>query len=254
MSNIYEALEQAQRENHRKEAGDIVPLPGDTPARNIPQLNEQAVKSGLVADEGEMAELYRSINLLLPEQAQKTIQFISSGKGEGVSTVVHELAKTAAGRLGRKVLVLDAAFHNPSQHLYYRMKRQPELHSEQKDGKLPSRWSCQTVSGNLCIASLPSTDTNSCYVDIGASIAYIDECRNRFDLILIDSTPAALMPDGVALTRYVDGVILVLEAEKTKCFIADKLKEKIVRNGGNILGVVLNKRRYHIPQTVYKLL
>jgi len=30
------------------------------------------------------------------------------------------------------------------------------------------------------------------------------------------------------------------------------LKKQILLNGGNILGVVFNKRRYYIPEFVYK--
>ncbi len=49
----------------------------------------------------------------------------------------------------------------------------------------------------------------------------------------------------------VDGVIIVVEAEKTRWQVALSLKEKIINNGGNILGLVFNKRQYYIPQFIY---
>jgi Mrp family chromosome partitioning ATPase len=52
----------------------------------------------------------------------------------------------------------------------------------------------------------------------------------------------------------VDGVVLVLEAEKTRKPVAENLKNRILQNGGNILGMVFNNRRYHIPESVYKRL
>jgi hypothetical protein len=30
------------------------------------------------------------------------------------------------------------------------------------------------------------------------------------------------------------------------------VKEKIVKHGGNVLGIVFNKRRYYIPQFIYR--
>ena len=54
----------------------------------------------------------------------------------------------------------------------------------------------------------------------------------------------------LAEAKHVDGVILVLEAERTKCSVAENVKERIVKNGGNILGVVFNKRRCHIPACI----
>jgi Mrp family chromosome partitioning ATPase len=52
----------------------------------------------------------------------------------------------------------------------------------------------------------------------------------------------------------VDGVVLVVEAEKTRWPVAENVRDKIKGSGGNILGIVLNKRRYYIPEWVYKKL
>jgi len=52
----------------------------------------------------------------------------------------------------------------------------------------------------------------------------------------------------------VDGVILVVEAEKTKWRTARHVRAQIERVGGKILGIVFNKRRYYIPQSIYKYL
>ncbi len=56
------------------------------------------------------------------------------------------------------------------------------------------------------------------------------------------------------MASKVDGVILVVEAEKTKWRTARHVREQIERVGGNILGIVFNKRRYYIPQSIYKYL
>lgn len=81
-----------------------------------------------------------------------------------------------------------------------------------------------------------------------------DAAMEKFDLVLIDSAPASASPDGIALSRYVDGVVLVLEADKTRKPVAENLKNQILQNGGNLLGMVFNNRRYHIPEFVYKRL
>ncbi len=51
-----------------------------------------------------------------------------------------------------------------------------------------------------------------------------DEAKEKFDLILIDSAPASASPDGIALSRFMDGVVLVLEADKTRKPVAENLK------------------------------
>ena len=77
---------------------------------------------------------------------------------------------------------------------------------------------------------------------------FCQNLRTDFELVLIDSPPLTVSPDGLAVAGKVDGVILVVEAEKTRWQTVRRVKDNISRVGGNILGVVLNKRRYYIPQ------
>jgi len=83
---------------------------------------------------------------------------------------------------------------------------------------------------------------------------FFEKLRQRFDLILIDSPPATTSPDGLDISPKVDGIVLVVEADKTRWPVAESVKERIKRSGGKILGIVLNKRRYYIPNFIYKRL
>jgi Mrp family chromosome partitioning ATPase len=46
----------------------------------------------------------------------------------------------------------------------------------------------------------------------------------------------------------------VIEAGKTRKQVALRAKEDLEQAGGNLLGVVMNKRKYHIPDWIYKRL
>jgi Mrp family chromosome partitioning ATPase len=81
-----------------------------------------------------------------------------------------------------------------------------------------------------------------------------DSLRQRYDLVLIDSAPLEVSPDGIEISRRVDGVVLVVEAEKTRWQVVENLKEKILNNGGSIIGIVFNKRRFYIPDAIYNRL
>jgi hypothetical protein len=47
-------------------------------------------------------------------------------------------------------------------------------------------------------------------------------------------------------------VILVVESERTRKRTAMWAKEQVEGAGGKLLGVVLNKRKYYIPDWLYK--
>jgi Mrp family chromosome partitioning ATPase len=80
----------------------------------------------------------------------------------------------------------------------------------------------------------------------------LQHLRHHYDFVIIDAAAATASSNGFALARHVDGVILVVEAEYTRWPVVQNFKDRLIASGGNILGVVLNKRRYYIPSFLYK--
>jgi Mrp family chromosome partitioning ATPase len=78
--------------------------------------------------------------------------------------------------------------------------------------------------------------------------------REQFSLILIDSSPTNVTADSLALCETVDGIVLVVEAEKTRSAVVKKLRDQILMQEGNLLGMVFTKRKMYIPEMLYKLL
>jgi protein-tyrosine kinase len=74
------------------------------------------------------------------------------------------------------------------------------------------------------------------------------------EIVIVDAPPALTHFAGLALARHVGGVILVIEAERTRSSIVDQARRIIEMNGGRILGAVLNKRHLHIPRIIYQWL
>ena len=66
----------------------------------------------------------------------------------------------------------------------------------------------------------------------------------------------ALSDTGSAaqLTGLCNGVVLVVEAGQLRWEVAQRAKEQLVQSNANVLGVVLNKRQFHIPEWLYKTL
>lgn len=256
MSNIYEALQQAQQERKLME----------TPPSSVAMTNEQpfatvscleATSSGVVSltIEKEMIGLYQNIEGILPDCPVKAIQFIGSQTGEGVSTVAREFAITAAKRFGKKVLILDAACHNPIQHRYFEISHQYSWKEALSNGDLVESACYHAGVTNLYLAPI-SADTTSkqrAYSE-PANIELFNNLKREFDLIVVDSAPVSVSTESMAMARNVDGVILVIEAERTRWQVAAKVRDHIQKSGGKICGVVLNKRRFYIPDKIYKWL
>lgn len=241
MSNIYEALEQACREKT---------TPGVSPQMALQVEVRRGVSLG-----DEMAWLHHHIESLLADTSQKIIQFMGCRRGEGVSTIVREFAKIAVERHGKSVLVLDAAYQDPSQRINFNVTCEYGLLDLLENEELTDKAFFRFGDSNLYFAPIsvqaslvpPIKNTSE-------TMALWKKLKEKFDLILVDSSSDANTYESLALSPNVDGVVLVVEAGKTRRHVAESIKKKILASGGLILGVVLNKRRYYIPEFIYKRL
>lgn len=241
MSNIYEALEQACKEK--------------TGTGVSPELALQTQVARRISLSDEMAWLHHQIEFLLATTPNKLIQFMGSRRGEGVSTIVREFAKIAVEKHGKSVLVLDSAYQDPARRINFNVTCEYGSLDLLEKGDLIDRSIFRFGESNLYFAPISvQASLVPPIEDISATVALWKTLRERFDLILIDSSSDTNTAESMALSRNVDGVVLVVEAGKTRRRVVDSIKKKILSNGGLILGVVLNKRRYYIPEALYKRL
>ncbi|MBT0652916.1 CpsD/CapB family tyrosine-protein kinase [Geomobilimonas luticola] len=261
MSNIFEALQLAEKERGDVQERQAVSVheekrfPSKTSVKEPVQADKYPLQNVGSSVEAEMVALYQNIDFVLPDLPQRAIQFISSHEGEGVSSVVREFARQASVIMGKSVLIVDAAHRNPSQHIFFNIPPDYGWKDAMKNGEPVENAVYKAGNHNLYLSPLvPHTTLSPHVYDFAATSKLLTDFKKKFDLILIDSSSATTSPDCIALTRSVDGVILVIEAEKTKWQVAEAVKDKIVKNGGNILGIVLNKRRFYIPDSIYKWL
>jgi protein-tyrosine kinase len=256
MSKIFDALENAQKEGI---AGNIpveAPLP---PPVSLP-VDGKRVRADINMEQ-EMIALYQTITAALPDIDHRSVLIVGSRSNEGTSTIARELAKVASLRLEKNVLLIDLDRSRPEHHVYTHFKTGSSIVE-----RSPGAGVAATQDSNE--HALHQVEESSLYVmplfkrtmmtprtlESAKDGAFWEPLKERFDLIIVDSPPVMLFPDGPAIVSKVDGVILVVEAEKTKWQIALNVKEKIIKSGGTIIGTVFNKRKYYIPEFIYKYL
>ena len=244
MSKIYEALEIAE-EVHRE---------SKLPEKLSPRfpLKERLNIALRKETEERMIGLYQCVEALLPNLNNKVIQFVGSHRGEGASMVVRHFARITSFKLQKSVLVLDTDVNNPAQHDLFNVGWERSLNDVVTDGGPLERAYCQVAGTRLFVCLVSGNSVPPSQVLNGDGLW--EMFRARFDLVLIDSPPLEESSDGLAMVRKADGVVLVMEAEKTRWPVVQKLRDSIMQYGGNVLGVVLNKRRYHVPGWIYKRL
>jgi len=257
MSKIYDALQIAYGE---KLAGGNEPRnePIEVPSVSVPSPSLLQVKnvSSLPRfyTESEMMVMAQNIAALLPSPDKNVIQFIGSRKGEGTSTLVREFALLSSQHSQKPVLLVEADLMQPSQYQAFCIEAKSPLDHVLKEGKALDGVVSQVEKSNLYLATLSSKVQSS----LTARTSYNPTdmwkvVREQFSLILIDSSPANVTADSLSLCETVDGIVLVVEAEETRSAVAKKVRDQILMQEGNLLGMVFTKRRLYIPESLYKL-
>jgi protein-tyrosine kinase len=247
MSKIYSALIEVSKTRNLEKL---------EPPSNAFQVARKVVdSSAMPLLEKGMLVLFQRIEALLPDMNNKIIQFIGSKQGEGTSTVAREFARTLAFSIGKKVLLIDADRFHPSHRHSFGIQYE-EGWQEIISNKHPVENAIHCFESSnlfLCPSSNTTRSTPELF-DTRVMDPFLDVIRQQFDFLIIDSTPITDSPDGLAIAPKTDGVIIVVEAEKTKWTIIENLKQQIQNVGGNVLGIVFNKRNYHIPNFIYRFL
>ena len=247
MSKVYEALQHAYAV--RQEIVTTLPIerPRSQPVvlSNLPPLRM----------EREMIQLQQRLADLLPDPELNILQFISSRSQEGVSTIVQEFARVLVEKYGKSVLLVDGDSEKIAQHHYLGIPPKMSLKQIMSNGGNLKQAITPVIHSQLFLALLSGDSPET--VQPGVATRKRDlwgNIREQFDMIVIDAAPIDTSDEGLELCAAVDGVVMVIEAEKTRSQVISHLKDRIVHSGGNLVGMVFNKQRYYIPEWVYKRL
>jgi len=231
----------------------VTELPTAAAARKSAEVRAQGV-----ADVGplrieDMIALYRSILRALPDSTSRCIEVISANPGEGVSTTARGIVEAAAAVGNARVLLCDAT-PNMDEFKHFGVKYGGASLNDVAAGKAQLDRAVEPVPAKsfmLCALTDPGAGAHVA-VDVDVLDPAFDAVRTHFDMVVIDAPPLNRGILGPALTKKADGVIMVVEAERTRVPVVTEGQRVIEINGGKLLGVVLNKRRFHVPAFIYR--
>jgi capsular exopolysaccharide synthesis family protein len=246
MSKITDAMDRSRLEQERPSIGE------DATAGSAPVVFG-ASRVGLPASDVEAYQALGSdIYLGLPALSSRVVMFASAEPRAGTSTVAREFASTLAVNGEVKTLLVDANLRKPVVHEVFGVQRTPGI-SDHVLADAPLSG-CLRESGvpNLTLlpAGRPAIAPPRILADPRVD-GMLSELRSRFDLIVVDSAPLVPFTEGAQLSQRVDGVVLVIRSAATRQASAQRVLGLLDDAGANVLGSVLNGRRFYIPRFIY---
>jgi Mrp family chromosome partitioning ATPase len=221
----------------RPAAGDgdgrprIVRLPGST---DLPPDVER-----------EMTGLRVSLEVALTQRIPRTVMFLASQGGEGTSTVATQFARSLASGERLRVLLVDAHARRPA--------RGPDGSlATSRPERAAARRPAPSDEWGPDLLPLPDDARQEHLLAPGALLAALDAVASSYDWIVIDGPPVLESPDAPTLGAVADGVVVVVQAGRTKRPVLTRSVDLLNRSGGHVLGIVLNRRRLEIPEFIYR--
>ncbi len=191
------------------------------------------------------AEAYRTLrtNLYFSslDRALETLIVTSAAPGEGKSTILGNLAVTMAQGEKRTILV-DADLRRPSLHKLFGVGNSLGLTTMAvEDSALADPPLATTGVENLWLLPSGPLPPNPAEMLGSRRMAeIIAALKARADIVLFDAPPVIAVTDAVVLGTQVDGVLLVINAGKTRREHALRAKELLERVKVRLVGAVLN--------------
>lgn len=208
---------------------------------NKPDHSEPVLKNNLIVE-----------NLSRLENKQ-AIMFTASNRREGTTTSLIATAKVMANNLDTSILIVDNNMKHPAIHRYLSRRSSPGLSDAIADLSLSLddiiekeiSWVDYIPRGEIDLVGSKAL-TSSRFQDL------FKQMKKSYEYILFDMGPINLAPALQHIMTLMDGVVLVVACETTRWEVAQNVTHKLESAGGDILGVILNRRKYYIPKWLYK--
>jgi capsular exopolysaccharide synthesis family protein len=218
-----------------------VPTLGSMTVKRRAEAMDEIVRT---SPRSEYAESYNALRTtLLLSSANSPPQRLlvtSSIAGEGKSTTAVNLA-LAMARTGSKVLLIDADLRKPNLHKIFKLANKTGLSNFLAGSAGGQAVLCKGSHDNLIVIPAGPTPPNPYeLLNSGRLALMLDNLKDEFDMIICDSPPVLSVSDPRVLSRYFDGVMLVVRADVATYQMVHKSIRMMQHVNARILGCFVN--------------
>ncbi len=214
-----------------------------TEAAAFSAINSQRIlpTSSYYAFKEALGSLALNLRYLGTDNMMKVIAFTSSVPSEGKSTLTYNLALILSA-LGYRILLVDADMRKPTVHKLAGLSNKVGLSTALAT---PSLWQDLIQAGDdddrlhiLTSGSLPPNPM--LLLESNKMAALLQEWRQEYDYVLVDTPPVIGITDAQCLTSKVDTFILVAAINRSTRSGISRALEILATARANVSGLLIN--------------
>jgi capsular exopolysaccharide synthesis family protein len=202
-------------------------------------------RSGSSRNRGSPSEAFHLLNVNLNAASGgrplRTLLITSTNAGEGKTSTAANLAILLA-QTGKSVVLVDADLRAPTLHEVLSLQNQEGLSTSllQKSAGQPRPMSTR-VAGLELLPSGPVPPNPSELLASEFMRRQVLALRDTADVVIFDSASLSDSMDPLVLAQMVDGVLLVVDARRTRGPDATRAVTTLQNAGAFVVGAVLNR-------------
>lgn len=221
-----------------------VPLLGEIPLLPVDGLNPGQVPV-VVSPESFYLEFYEKFRSNLRRIGGKNLKVVlitSTSSSEGKTVSAYNLG-IASARAGKRSLIVETDLRSPSRCSSLRVSSDLDATVE------PLRY---YASSSECIRLVPDIENlyilpspgpvrqSAAILESSEMRRLMEDVRQRFDLVILDTPPLGLSNDALLIQPYSDGIVLVARPNYTQENILSEAIDQLIESDLGLLGVVIN--------------
>lgn len=201
------------------------------------------------------ANVYDNLMLASKEIAIRSVLVCAADPGEGATTVALGLARAAAAKQDRPILLIDGNFHDPCICQALRLKDLFGL-GELMSGRVESYQAViQKASAGLH-AMGPGIMPANQFIDLEPPkfANLLHRLAEDYHLVIVDGPAVNLHPESVLFGSQVDQTLLAVYSGVTRVPVLSKAISKLTAGNCKKVDILLNRRIFPIPEWIYNKL
>ena len=212
----------------------------------------------LIADlnpHSAISEVYRmmrtNLDFMSLDEPIKSMAITSTMPGEGKTVTGANLAIVNA-QAGRRTIIVDADLRKPMMHRVFQISNLQGLTTTLlRQTKLEETIYHTRVKNLDVLTSGPIPPNPAEVVGSRAMKELIDQLKDTYDLVIVDSPPVLSVNDVRLLGQSVDGLLFVVSANQVSRVALKKAKESLELVGVRVIGAVFNKKKINKREGYY---
>jgi len=249
MSKNFELLQQADKLHEISSLNQARPgLPVDSAAC------APALEVGETVRD-EITKLVRRLFQIPGTEAPRVVVFAGTEKGNGCSWLCARLGEYLATQVSGSVCLVDSNFRSPTLHQEFGLPNHYGLSDALRQSDGIRQYLRPLSRQNFWLFSCGSpVENGQALLGSDRMRMVVQELRAEFDYVIVDAASFDTGTDSIVLGGLSNGVVLVLKANSSRRDTAGKAMQEFSAANVSIRGVVLNRRTFPIPESIYRRL